>query len=146
MKYAHLAVSVWLDPAKLQGLITPSPHGFVCQTKMVSTGVFVLVFYELKRSISSDAGKTRMILGLGTQKRSRSAKDCGPGSYFYKGRQRTNKARSQTKKLVSWRFFYPYIVKLSAIPVKQKNRLQKLSLKSINGFLFLICLIQLRYF
>ena len=37
---------------------------------------------------------------------------------------------------------YPKTVKWSTTPVKQKNRLQKLSVHSTSGFLFLICLIK----
>jgi len=62
---------------------------------MASTGAFVLVFYELKDPISSFAGKQSMILVYITHKRSRSAKNCGPCSFFYKGRQRKNKAPRQ---------------------------------------------------
>jgi hypothetical protein len=68
---------------------------------MISTGVFVLVVYELKRPISVLAGKPRMILVLGKQKRSRSTKISGSRTYIHKARQRTNKARIQTKKMVS---------------------------------------------
>jgi len=61
------------------------------------TGVFVLVFYVLKRPFSGYAEKPRMILVEITRKRSRSAKIAVHVDFFYKGRQRTNKARSQTK-------------------------------------------------
>jgi hypothetical protein len=61
----------------------------------------VLVVCALKRPISVDAEKPSMILVLGRHKRSRSTKIWVLRCYFCKGRQRTNKARSQTKKMIS---------------------------------------------
>ncbi len=101
MKYTHSAIVVRRNPAEVHDLVDLALRGSVCLKKMISTGVFVLVVYELKRPISVFAEKTSMILVLGKHKRSRSTKISGPRSYFYKGRQRTNKARSQTKKRIS---------------------------------------------
>ena len=101
MKYTHLDIVVRRDPAEIHDLVDLALLGSVCLKKKISTGVFVLVFYELKRPMSVFAGKPRMILVLGKHKRSGSTKISGPRSYFYKGRQRTNKARSQTKKSIS---------------------------------------------
>ena len=58
MIYDHLVVFIWLGPVEIRR--------FRCQhallKNMARTGVFVLVFYELKRSISGFAEKPRMIL------------------------------------------------------------------------------------
>jgi hypothetical protein len=48
MKYTHLAIVVRRDPAEIQDLVDLALHGSVCLKKMISTGVFVLVVYELK--------------------------------------------------------------------------------------------------
>ncbi len=101
MKYTHLDIVVRRDPAEIHDLVDLALLGSVCLKKMISTGVFVLVFNELKRSIKGFAGKPSMILVLGRHERSHSTKKLGPRSLFCKGRQRTNKARSQTKKIIS---------------------------------------------
>ena len=101
MKYTHLNIAVRRDTAEIHDLVDLALLGSVCLKKMISTGVFVLVVCALNRPISGFAEKSSMILVLGKHKRSRSTKISGPRSYFYKGRQRTNKARSQTKKRIS---------------------------------------------
>ncbi len=146
MKYTHLGIVVRRDPAEIHDLVDLALLGSVCLKKMISTGVFVLVVWALQRPISVFAENPRLILVLRKHKRSRSTKISGPRSYFYKGRQRTNKARSQRKKMISWRYFDSYIIKLSVAVVKQKNRLEKLSLMCAPGFLFLKYWSELRYF
>ena len=98
MKYTHLNIVVRRDPAEINDLVDLALLGSVSLKKMISTGVFMLEVYELKRPISVLAGKLSTVLVLRKHKRSRSTKISGPRSYFNKGRQRTNKARSQTKK------------------------------------------------
>jgi hypothetical protein len=62
MKYGHLVIFVRHDPAKIQWLVALALLGPCFLKKMVGTGVFVLVVCDLKRPISSDAGKPSMIL------------------------------------------------------------------------------------
>ena len=64
MQYTHLDIVVRRDTAEINDLVDLALLGSVCLKKMTSTGVFVLVFYKLKRPISSDAGKPSMILVL----------------------------------------------------------------------------------
>ena len=61
MKCGHLVIFVRHDPAKIQWLVASALLGSCFLEKMVCTGVFVLVVCDLKRPISSDAGKPSMI-------------------------------------------------------------------------------------
>ena len=61
MKYCDLFVFIRHDSAEIWGFRYKLTLGIGTQKIMASTGVFVRVIYDLKRSISSDARTSSMM-------------------------------------------------------------------------------------
>ena len=98
MKYGRLVVFIRHDSAEIWGYRYGLTLGTGTLRFMASTGVFVRVICDLKRSISSDAGNSSTIFACITHKQSRSYQKNDPSKEFHQGKQRTKKTERQPRK------------------------------------------------
>jgi hypothetical protein len=99
-KYGRLVVFIRHDYAEIWGLRYGLTLGIGTLKIMASTGVFMRVICDLKRSISSDARTSSIILTSRKHKHSRSYQKNDLSKYFAQGRQRIKQSQRQPRIVV----------------------------------------------